>query len=203
MCPSGLRLRPCGSGVSSTAHVYGSVPPLAVSWASYGRPRTARGRSPGPTASGGYAILIVYCFAELTAPDEAFSVNVNSPCFVGVPVICPPESESPSGSWRATVQATSPGAPVTASVCVKGTPVTPSASAAGMVSRTATVYVRAAAFAPGAVACTVNVYVPAVVGVPLSCPAGVSVSPGGSVPVVTANEGGPVPPVAASAWVYG
>jgi hypothetical protein len=46
------------------------------------------------------------------------------------------------------------------------------------------------------VAVIVNEYVPVVVGVPPSDPAGLSVIPGGSVPAVTANVYGELPPLA-------
>jgi hypothetical protein len=50
--------------------------------------------------------------------------------------------------------------------------------------------------------CTVKVAVPATVGVPLIVPPADKLSPLGNDPVATDHEYPPVPPVAASVWLY-
>ena len=54
---------------------------------------------------------------------------------------------------------------------------------------------------PPITAVTVKVLLPKAVGVPLNTPAVVRLRPAGNVPVVTAKEAMPVPPVAVRGWL--
>src|SRR5262245_8497479 len=102
-----VRDRPSGR-VPDIVQLYGGVPPLAPSVKLYGTPTVAAGAEVVVIASGGALIKMV------RGPDAVcgvgvllsvtWTVKLNGPCFVGVPLIVAPDLVSPSGRAPETDQ---------------------------------------------------------------------------------------------------
>lgn len=100
-----VKLNPAGSEPDVTLHVYGVVPPDAVSVAEYAVLTVPLGSEVVVTVGGCGAAAIVMlsalvavCSGELES--AAFTVKDEAPACVGVPVM-PPAAESPSPAGRA------------------------------------------------------------------------------------------------------
>ena len=141
-------------------------------------------------------------------PPVTWTVKLDVPAALGVPLKTPAEdSVSPTGSVPAVTDQLYGGVPPeTASVWLYGVPAVPAGSGLTVVIDSAagsTVTVNAFVAVPPPVTWTVKLDVPAALGVPLKTPAEDSVSPTGSVPAVTDQLYGGVPPETASVWLYG
>jgi hypothetical protein len=102
--PLGLRLRPSGSEPLARDQMYGGDPPVALSACEYA----------APTAPGGKAVVVIVRAGELIVSDSdsikdddalsvTFSVTLEEPVAVGVPVIVPSTRARPGGSTPLTI----------------------------------------------------------------------------------------------------
>jgi len=142
--------------------------------------------------------------AEALNVSAAFTVKLEVPDAVGVPVIAPPElKESPVGRLpELSVQVSEPVPPVAARVWLYATLIV-SAGRLDVVILTAALTTIESAFVADAprvsAAFAVKLEVPLAVGVPVIAPPALMESPVGKVPALTVQVRAPVPPVAASA----
>ena len=205
--PAEDSVSPAGSVPEVTDQLYGGVPPVAASVWLYALPTV-------PAGSGLTVVIDSAAGSTVTAnafvavpPPVTCTVKLDVPAALGVPLKTPAEdSVNPAGSVpEVTDQLYGGVPPVAASVWLYALPTVPAGSGLTVVIDSAagsTVTANAFVAVPPPVTCTVKLDVPAVVGVPLKTPAEDSVNPAGSVPEVTDQLYGGVPPVAASVWLY-
>ena len=98
MIPS-PRASPAGSEPLATDHVYGGVPPVALTGCEYAVPAVPVGSEDVVILKAG--ALMVSTRAALPDPEAlsvTFTVKLDNPAVVGVPAIVPPERLNPAGS---------------------------------------------------------------------------------------------------------
>ena len=209
------RLNPAGSVPALTLQLYGVVPPLACSVVEYAVPAVPPGRDVVVTVGGCAAAATAMLSAlvpVLFAASVTCTVNDAVPAVVGVPEITPVAATrlSPAGSVPAlTLQLYGVVPPLACSVVEYAVPAVPPGKdvvvTVGGCAAAATAMLNA--FVPvlfaASVTCTVNDVVPAVVGVPEITPvAATRLNPAGSVPALTLQLYGVVPPLACSVVEY-
>ena len=217
ICPALLSVNPAGNEPDEIDQLYGVVPPLAASVAVYAVPTVPPLSDVVVTCTGVTAaattmlkLFVVLCAGELES--VTFKVNDAVPAVVGVPLICPALlSVSPAGNAPEEIdQLYGVVPPLAASVAVYAVPTWPPLSVevvicTGVTAAAITMLKFAVALCAGeleSVTFTVNDAVPAAVGVPLICPALLSVNPAGNEPEEIDQLYGVVPPLAAKDAVY-
>src|SRR4029077_703859 len=209
------RLNPAGNVPALTLQLYGVVPPLACSVVEYAVPAVPPGNDVVVTV-GGCAVAataILKAFVPvLFAASVTCIVHDAVPAVVGVPEITPVDATrlNPAGSVPAlTLQVYGVVPPLACSVVVYALPAAPPGNdvvvTVGGCAAAATAILKA--FAPvlfaASVTCTVNDTVPAAVGVPEITPVDATrLNPAGSVPALTLQVYGVVPPLACSVVEY-
>ena len=99
-----LRLNPAGSDPLAIDHVYGAVPPLAVSVAAYAVPTVPLSSAVVVIFSvAGFTVIERSAVAVTDALSVAFTVKLLVPAALGVPVMVEPLSVSPAGSDPLTI----------------------------------------------------------------------------------------------------
>src|SRR4029077_10471185 len=209
------KLNPAGNVPVLTLQLYGVVPPLACSVVEYAVPAVPPGSDVVVTVGG--------CAAAATAMLNAFvpvlfaasvpcTVNDAAPPAVGVPDSAPVDAArlNPAGNVPAlTLQLYGVVPPLACSVVEYAVLAVPPGNdvvvTVGGCAAAATATLKA--FVPvlfaASVTCTVNDAVPAVVGVPEITPVDATrLNPAGSVPALTLQVYGVVPPLACSVVVY-
>ena len=198
------RLSPAGSDPLATDHVYGGVPPDALSPCEYAV----------PTVPGGNEEVVMLRTGALIASDRAaladadmlsttLSVKLDEPAATGVPLIIPSASFSPAGSDPLATDHVYGGVPpVTLIACEYPVPAVPAGNEdVVMFNAGALIVSNSGALADDdalSVTLTVMLEEPGVVGVPeIVLPA--SPSPAGSDPLEIDHVYGGSPPVALSA----
>src|ERR1017187_3074061 len=191
---------PKPDGRPDAAHVYGAVPPVAVTWALYGTPAMPPGSEVVAIDKFNATIVMVRILVAVCAGEpESVAlkpIGVRFAAAVGVPLICPVAAckTKPVGRVpETTCQEYEPVPPVAANVCVYGEPTAPVASEVVVMESVggAIVSVRltlafCCAGEPESVTLKVSgVALTCALGVPLINPeAAVRVNPAGSVPEV-------------------
>jgi len=98
MTPS-TSVNPAGSDPLATDHVYGGVPPVALTACEYVFPAVPGGNKDVLILSAGAAIVIASeALADADAASVALTLKLEVPAAVGVPEMVPPASVSPAGS---------------------------------------------------------------------------------------------------------
>ena len=209
------RLNPAGSVPALTLQLYGVVPPLACSVVEYAVPAVPPGNDVVVTVGGcaAAATAILNAFVPvLFAASVTCTVNDTVPAVVGVPEITPVDATrlNPAGNVPAlTLQLYGVVPPLACSVVEYAVPAVPPGNdvvvTVGGCAAAATAILNA--FVPvlfaASVTCTVNDTVPAVVGVPEITPVDATrLNPAGSVPALTLQLYGVVPPLACSVVEY-
>jgi len=209
--------RPAGNVPDVTDQEYGVVPPLAASVALYAVPTWPLGRVVVVIAKAAAALTVSVRLADFVCAGLLVSVTVNVSgvaltVAVGVPVIAPVVafSERPAGSVPdVTDQEYGVVPPAAVSVALYAVPTCPLGRLgvvidSGAVPEALTVRVRFAELVCAGLLASVTVNVrgvevTAVVGVPVIAPVdALNESPAGSVPEVSVQVYGAVPPVAVS-----
>ena len=153
--------------------------------------------------TGASAIVIESALVADPAEFSAFTVKLEVPAAVGVPVIVPLVFRvNPAGSVPLEMLHVMGVVPVAARVWLYAVPTVPFGSVVVVIAGSATTVIESAFVTDPAEfsAFTVKLAVPAVVGVPVIVPFVFRVSPAGSVPLETLHVMGVVP-VAASVWL--
>ena len=201
------RLSPAGSDPLVTDHVYGGVPPVALSACEYAAPTI-------PAANDDVVILKAAALivndraavADADALSVTFTVKLDEPAAVGVPDIVLPARLSPAGSDPLVTDHVYGGVPpVASSPCEYAAPTIPAGNDDVVTVKAGALIVndRAAVADADALSVTFTVKLdsPAAIGVPdIVLPA--RLSPAGSDPLVTDHVYGGVPPVALSPCEY-
>ena len=185
-----VSVSPAGKVPLARDHVYGAVPPEAVSDCEYAVPTTPLDNEDVVTVSVAAVMVIVSdAVAVCEALSVARTVKVLDPAAVGVPAMVAPVSVRPAGRVPlASDQVYGAVPPDAASDCEYAVPTTPfgnddveTVSVAGLI---AIVSDAVAVLEALSVTRTVKVLDPAAVGVPAMV-APVSVSPAGRVPLAS------------------
>lgn len=93
------RLNPAGSEPLARDHVYGGVPPVALTGCAYPAPVVPNGSEEVVMVNAGELMTMVSAaVAEAVAPSVSLTVKLEGPGAVGVPEIVLPESIKPAGS---------------------------------------------------------------------------------------------------------
>ena len=214
--PAGVSVSPRGSVPPVRVQVYGPVPPSTRIVAKYGVPTV-------PFSS----VLNLRCRPALMVRDTGplvlsagfelsvtLTVRLVVPATVGVPLTVQLFGASVRPAGRVVppvmVQVYGPVPPVTPKGWLYGVPVEPFGRVGANVNPPPPPFVMVMLRGPLVVSCgfeesvtfTLKLEMPAVVGVPLTVqPAGVSVNPAGSDPVVMVQVYGVVPPVTPITWL--
>jgi hypothetical protein len=201
--PLSARLKPVGNASLSTLHVMGAVP-VAVSVCLYAVPTVPSGNVAvvivGATA---VAIVMDNCLVSLPAALVAFTVKVDVPAVVGVPVIAPVAARLRSaGKVPLSMFHVMGAVPVAVSVWLYSVPTTPFGNDVVVIATAAIVMENSLVSFPAAlVAFKVKVDVPAAVGVPVIAPSAARLKPAGNAPPARLHVTG-VSPVASSVRLY-
>ena len=179
------------------------VPPLAVMVALYTAPTVPLGRVFVIFSVAGAMTMVCddVAFCAGLPVSVTFTVTVELPAVVGVPLTVHPVSVSPAGRVPEEMEQLYGGVPSLAVMVELYTvPTVPPGKVLVMVSAAGAMtmvsfWLAFCAGLPESVTCTVIGELPAAVGVPLTVHP-VSVSPAGSVPEVMEQAYGDVPPVA-------
>ena len=205
------RLNPVGNEPELIDQVYGAVPPLACKVVEYAVPTVPLGNDVVVTVGGCAATVIFNTFVPvLFAASVTCAVNDIVPAAIGVPEIAPVDATrlNPAGSVPAlTLQLYGAVPPLACSVLEYVAPtvapgsevvVTVGGCAATVIFNTFVPVLFAAS-----VTCAVNDIVPAAIGVPEITPVDATrLNPAGSVPALTLQLYGVVPPLACSVVEY-
>src|SRR5438105_4444351 len=102
MSPPGPSFTPSGSDPEDTENVYGGSPPVAATEAEYATPTTPLANEVVVITGGFASTVIVRDFVSLPcgfgAASTTWTVNVDAPAAVGVPLILPSEpNTNPAG----------------------------------------------------------------------------------------------------------
>jgi hypothetical protein len=148
-------------------------------------------------------IVMDNCFVSLPAVLVAFTVKVDVPAAVGVPVIAPVSARfKPAGNVPLSTLHVMGVPPVATSVRLYAVPTTPFGNDVVVIATAVIVMDNCFVSLPSVlVAITVKVDVFAVVGVPVMVPVAARVKPAGNSPLSILHVMG-VPPLAASVWLY-
>jgi hypothetical protein len=210
MFPPAPRLSPAGRAPLLTVHVYPPVPPLAASACEYATPTVPPGSEAEVTVSGGGVTAMLSAFdAAVLLLSATVAVKFAVPAAVGVPVMAPFTARfSPAGSEPLlTVHEYPPVPPLAVSACEYAVPIVPFGSDAVVIvsvsGATAMLSAFDAELLPLSTTVTVKFAVPGAVGVPAMLPLAARLSPAGGEPAERIQTYPPVPPLAASACVYG
>jgi len=150
---------------------------------------------------GMIAMLRACTVLKLARESVTCTWNENPPACVGMPLITPCALMfSPGGRGAVPDKDHVSGfvLPVAASVCEYAVPTFPGAKDVVVIANVLTLMLKVLLllnWVDASVTCTTNGYTPVVVGVPLSCPCGLRVIPGGGVPD-TDQLSVPLPPTA-------
>jgi hypothetical protein len=173
-------LKPAGSCPVATDHVYGGVPPVALSGCDYAMPTVPGGREDVVRFKAGALIVIDNAaVAETEALSVTLTVKLEGPAIVGVPEIVLPDRLKPAGRDPLAIDHVYGGVPpVALSVCEYATPTVPGPNDEVVMTRGGTIGAGSIVMDRDleavpvllSVTCTVNVAVPAAAGVPLITP---------------------------------
>ena len=172
-----VRLRPAGSDPLATDHVYGAVPPVALSSCEYAVPTVPAGNDAVIIFKGG--ALIVNETLAVADPDTlsvTCTVKLDEPEVLGVPDIVLPARLRPAGSDPlATDHVYGEDPPVASSCCEYDVPIVPAGNDVVVTAggeATASDSPLVAVPPPLSANCAVKLAVPALDGVPLITPVG-------------------------------